>query len=276
VQGTIAQLAALTMHGNAYLRGHPLGAFWPANSAFQFCKRVEFVAVEAEGEAPYAPDPHAWLERMRADGLTEIRLHRAPRNDAGISDRQSSAFVGGGGRWLMETVRGAASDLWDMRWEVGDRDDPERRIWNVTYGRTATGIPVIPIRPVDLEGLRGELLGVLLAIEAFAAAHEPRFAGVFRAALGALESDAPLTAMHGADLAPDGVLPLAAQQLLAAAQHAWVFGGMGSWNDLRFDGADQETYERLSDDLFNLLSAAICAAANASAGEGSSASPVLT
>jgi hypothetical protein len=67
VQGTIAQLAALTMHGNAYLRGHPLGAFWPANSAFQFCKRVEFVSVEEDGEAPYAPDPHAWLERMRAD-----------------------------------------------------------------------------------------------------------------------------------------------------------------------------------------------------------------
>ena len=27
-------------------------------------------------------------------------------------------------------------DLWESRWEVGDKDDAERRIWNVTYART--------------------------------------------------------------------------------------------------------------------------------------------
>jgi hypothetical protein len=60
------------------------------------------------------------------------------------------------------------------------------------------------------------------------------------------------------------VLPFWATQLLGAAQAAWIFGAMGSWNDLGFEGDDQVLYERLSEDLYQLLNAAIVAAANAS------------
>ena len=38
-----------------------------------------------------------------------------------------------------------------------------------------------------------------------------------------------------------------------ACEAAWVFGGMGSWNDLGFQGEDQQTYERLSHRLFQLV-----------------------
>ncbi len=44
-----------------------------------------------------------------------------------------------------------------------------------------------------------------------------------------------------------------------------VFGGMGSWNDIGFEGDDQVLYDRLSEDLYRLLNVAIVAAANASA-----------
>ncbi len=57
--------------------------------------------------------------------------------------------------------------------------------------------------------------------------------------------------------------------MLAACQKAWVFGGMGSWNDMGFDGEDQKDYVRLSEALFQALNAAIVAAANASLGVGS-------
>ena len=60
------------------------------------------------------------------------------------------------------------------------------------------------------------------------------------------------------------MLPFWATQLLGAAQAAWIFGAMGSWNDLGFEGDDQVLYERLSEDLYQLLNAAIVAAANAS------------
>lgn len=266
MQGTIAQLAALTIHANAFLRGRPLAGFWPGNTAFQFCKRVDFVAAADGREQAYAADPKRWLERLRREGVTAVRLYRGTRNEPGISDRQSVAFVGGGGRWVMETSRGAECDLWEGSWELGDREDPERRIWNVTYARTAAGIPCQPVAAVDLEMLRGDLLDVLAEIETFAAEQRTGFAESFRAAVGALTSDAPLAKVHHADIAPEGTLPLPARQLLGAVQHAWVFGGMGSWNDLGFADEAQQTYERLSDDLYALLTGAVCAAANASAG----------
>lgn len=61
-------------------------------------------------------------------------------------------------------------------------------------------------------------------------------------------------------------MPLEAKQLLAAAQAAWVFGGMGSWNDLGFDGNDQQEYNELSDKLFSLLNQAVSNATNAASG----------
>ena len=61
-------------------------------------------------------------------------------------------------------------------------------------------------------------------------------------------------------------MPLEAKQLLGAVLAAWVFGGMGSWNDLGlFDGNDQQEYTELSDELFVLLNQAISVAVNATA-----------
>jgi hypothetical protein len=38
---------------------------------------------------------------------------------------------------------------------------------------------------------------------------------------------------------PAGLLNLSAAQLLTACRTPWVFGGMGSWNDMSFDGKEQ-------------------------------------
>jgi len=64
------------------------------------------------------------------------------------------------------------------------------------------------------------------------------------------------------DLAPDHLLDLPAKQVLAACQAAWVFGGMGSWNDLGFEGEQQAEYDRISTALYDLLNTAIAAAAS--------------
>jgi hypothetical protein len=66
------------------------------------------------------------------------------------------------------------------------------------------------------------------------------------------------------DLAADGVTPQLATCLLDACQSAWVFGGMGSWNDMGFEGAEKTEYDRVSDHLFTTLNETIQSAANAS------------
>lgn len=92
--------------------------------------------------------------------------------------------------------------------------------------------------------------------------------GKFRGLLcRGLEGLAATSPVH----ANPSLLPLEAIQLLSAAQSSWVFGGMGSWNDLGFEGEDQATYESLSEELYGTVNRAIVAATNASAVGGTRA-----
>ena len=66
------------------------------------------------------------------------------------------------------------------------------------------------------------------------------------------------------DLIPDGAASGLATCLLDACQSAWVFGGMGSWNDMSFEGVDPTEYDRVSEQLFSTLNETIQTAANVS------------
>ena len=271
MQGTIAQAAALAIFGNDILRGYSRENFWPASTVFKFCKAVRFVALSGEATRPteslFAEDPMQWILRLRDEGTTRLRLHAVASNDPGISDRMSVGFVGGGGRWLIETQQARASDLWQSRWQVENKDDPDKKIWDVAYYRIDQGRPHIPLQTKSLTALRQDLMTVLSGIEAFAARQKLEyFAGAFRKATGLLSSDHPLAETYHSDLAPTAAIPLEAKQLLGAVQAAWVFGGMGSWNDLGFDGDDQQEYDALSGKLFLLINQTLCSAINTTSG----------
>lgn len=66
---------------------------------------------------------------------------------------------------------------------------------------------------------------------------------------------------------PAGRLSESTQRLFQAARSAYVFGGMGSWND----GAAEpwEEYERLSEELYRLLNRIFVATANSTVPESS-------
>jgi hypothetical protein len=278
VQGTIAQIIALTTYGNAFLSGSPRfepHAFFPANSTFSFCEHVRFVELkpkkDGREESAYASDPPEWFGRLKRDGVTGLRMvygssKGAMLGDKIISDRMLVGFVGGGGRWLIEAMKPEGSDFWEGRWEVGDREREDRKIWRVDYGRVAKNQPATDPPAMDAEALKSRFAATLEAIGNFARKQKMEgFAKAFEAGLAQLNSGNPGKGVYHDDLAPDRALPLYAAQLLEAAQASWVFGGMGSWNDVIFDGEDQVLYERLSEDLYQLLNAAIVTAANASA-----------
>src|SRR5262249_2594381 len=142
------------------------------------------------------------------------------------------------------------------------RDAPDRRIWRVTYGNVAT-VATAMAAPADLRAVAARLKAALERTLAFAERNVGRFAPSFRQALACLAGSPECKAYHR-DLAIHGSLPDEALALLNAAQPAWVFGGMLSWNDLYFDGAVQAEYEAASEALFNRLRDAIVAAANSS------------
>lgn len=186
-------------------------------------------------------------------------------NRGGATDRMLVGFVGGGGRWLLETTGPNGSDYWEGRWEVGDQSRADRKIWQVTYGRIAANQPSPLQIPIDLEGLRQRLAKNLTEISAFARHHNlDGFAKAFESGQSNLESSSPGTGLYHNDMLSTH-MSLAASQLLSAAQSSWVFGGMGSWDDLGFEGDEQSTYENLSEDLYRLLNDSIVSAANSTA-----------
>jgi hypothetical protein len=278
VQGPIAQIVALTTYGNAFLtgaRGADLSEFFPTNSTFIFCEHVRFVDLHPKvgklSEVPYAADPPTWLSQLKRDNTHGLRMVYRPTDEQQlrerkVTDRMLVGFVGGGGRWLIEAIGDRGSDYWEGRWEVGDQERKDQRIWRVTYGRIATSQPFADLPTIDLITLSHELAANLKAIAKFARKHDLNgFADAFDAGLAQLSSDAPLASVYHKDLAPHHAVTLPAARLLGAAQAAWVFGGMGSWNDLGFEGDDQALYERLSEGLYRLLNGAIVAGANAGA-----------
>lgn len=264
----IAQIVALTCHANAFLSGRSMAPFFQENSTCVFCDRVAFVVLEKSffrktSEKEVAGNPDEWFSFLKAQGVRGIRLICSPREDPGISERMSAGFVGGGGTWTMEALLPEnRSEYWIARWEVWNREAPQNRIWRVTYGRISSG--VTPGHdPGALADIIGRLKESLQDIRAFSEKHQyGGFTTCFADALDTLESGGERLYGYHKDLAPEGFLSMEATALLHACQRAWVFGGMGSWNDMGFAGADQKEYERVSDNLFQTLNEAIAAGAN--------------
>jgi|SRR5438876_1039119 len=116
MNGPLAQFVALTCHANAFLSGRQVPEFFPGNSTCQFCDSVKFFEVSKTllrkvRETPVAVNPNAWFEHLRTERVTGIRLTCTPQNKPGISDRMSTAFVGGGGTWAMEALQ----PTWQVR-----------------------------------------------------------------------------------------------------------------------------------------------------------------
>jgi hypothetical protein len=268
MQAPIAQAVALTIAGNRFLRGDAPIDFWPDASVFRYCKRVHFVTLSGPDKAPvadaYAEDPLAWMKKIQGEGRTGLRLLYVPSQGA-QRDRELVGFAGGGGRRLIAAIKGDEADLWEARWAVGDQKDPAKKIWTVTYGRVATGFDVAGEPQRSLAEIRAELAASLTDITKFAEAQQlENFATSFRLATDRLASVTPLTGGWFATLDEKDGLDLAARQLLGAAEAAWVFGAMGSWNDLVFKDETGDTYNDLSNRLFALVNETTVAATNAS------------
>jgi hypothetical protein len=99
------------------------------------------------------------------------------------------------------------------------------------------------------------------AIEALAAEIAPAWTENFSGARAVLNVDKP-NAGDYADIADYAGFSTEQRQILGAVSAAWVFGGMGSWNDVAPPEAHAGDYEQVSEQLFRALIDAICALAN--------------
>lgn len=268
MDGATAQIAALTIAGNHFLKGGDLGAWWPDSPVFKFCKSVRFITLSGEepkpDEHPYEDDPPKWFARQRKEGVIGFRLVYIPVNKPIISDRQSAGFVGGGGRKIIECVHAATMDGWESGWRVGNQKDPERKIWLVNYARIGEAMPRRDIIPYNMTSLVHMLKDALVDVAVFAKKHDQSRGWVetFDAAMACISAKVPLDGSFNFKGCERMMPDERAQRLLAAADTGWVFGAMGSWNDIGFEGDTQKEYDAVSDRLFSVMIDAITTAAN--------------
>src|SRR6185503_7508996 len=139
MNGTIAQLVALTCHGNAFVRKRgERPRFFPDNSTCKFCDRINFVELHKPffgkaKESPVASTPDEWFEHLARKSALGLRLCHQSQNLLHFSDRITAGLVGGGGAWSIGVRYSASTDYWVSDWEVWNREAPEQRIWRVKY-----------------------------------------------------------------------------------------------------------------------------------------------
>jgi hypothetical protein len=269
MNGTLAQLISLTSFGNSYLNGQSVNGFYPGNSTFQYCNTVDFRTFKKplfskQKEVIAASDPNAWFEHMKNEGCKKLRLYyetQQPDNNA--KEHQLAGFVGGGGTWLIEAVYDKSSNYWANRWEVTKQEAKDRRIWTVNYGRTLTNEQTTN-QQKDISDLREQLKKTLAEISDFAFKQSSENWGkTFENALNSLNSLEPQDSFYHTDMIASDNYELMNRQLLFAAGKSYVFGGMGSWNDLWLqDENEQANYERLTSQLYELVNSSIVASIN--------------
>lgn len=257
MQVSLIRNLALTAAGNGAIAGKDVRFFWPKQNIFRFSKECVFLDA---AHILIAADPNAWLTQVKTS-CRGLWLHYAD-SKKWLDDRLTVGFVGGGPRWIIEAVRDGGSDLWEGGDSLGDRKASDGKIWNSGYMRIATGwSEPLPAQRPPRETMQA-LDSTLAQIETFARDEKiDNFADNFRDARNFLKN------AHASGLDRDELLAFAdfsveAKQLWAAVGSAWVFGGMGSWNDMSFDGAKNELYDKLSAALFAQLNEAIAAVAN--------------
>ena len=133
------------------------------------------------------------------------------------------------------------------------------RPWSVEYrGFMSSSSHALPMP--EMSAAKNRLRQAVSRAKAFA----PRtiWAQYFAGSLEALESPAPVFSFG--DMLPSSGFPLEARQLLAAATRAYVFGGMGSWNDLPLPNDPEviKEYEEISTELYAAIQFAIVMASN--------------
>ena len=269
--GTLAQLIALTAFGNNYLKnGVNPADFRLTNSTFKFFNKVDFITFKKAffsknfKESIVANDPKAWFDYLKSKGCKSLRLYfESSADQSSAPDHKLAGFVSGGGSWLIEAIYDNYSNYWANRWEVTDQEADDNRIWTVSYGLTATRQAINNLQ-FDNEAIKEELRQTLTAIANFAYKTDLEHWGdIFDKAKGILDSATPEESYYQQDLIPLDNYSLNAKQIIFAASSAWVFGGMGSWNDLGFESAeDNEAYDRLSGQLYSIINKAILAGVN--------------
>ncbi len=265
MNGEIIQAVTLVLHAQTAIHDGKIDADFLQNSAFKFCKSVEFFG---EKKASFFQrrverrkifrNPFDWINSLKKMKVKCVMLSSLkPPSNRNLGPETSVAFVGGGNYWTID-IFDANQYLHSFHpvWRVGDQNDSSRKPWHVIYEQ----LKINPYYDENLLTAKQNFLEALTEITEFSAsdARLSNWTKVFERAHQQLEG-VDQQVFHP-DFSPEGFLSTEARNLLRTCQVGWVFGGMGSWNDIWTDDAEQ--YKRVTKNYFNAIDCSVTAATN--------------
>lgn len=261
--GILAQTIAMVSFGNEYLEKKQLNNFYPDNSVFQYCNSIDFREMKKSNffstkkEIIVAKNPIEWFNFLSQEKCKKLKLYYQSQEK---DDHRLAAFVGGGGNWFIECVYQDYSDFWISNWT---HDKNSKTIpWNIIYGKALSKQPTINYMG-NLTSVRNELKTCLEKISDFAFKETTENWGkIFEEASKMLESKNPEMNFYNEMVIRDNY-NLESLQLLISANKAFVFGGMGSWNDMVFQNEElDKEYNLLSSQLYKTMMESFMVAVN--------------
>ena len=264
MNGELANVIALALHGSAWLArpSAPPPDLERSNSAFQYVGRIQFEPPERRWRGTeLIRSTGAWLSWLRKSGATRVWL-ALPATTHGVLPAHIAAAFANGGQWGLLATGGRPS-VWVPAWEVGDRNAPDGRIWSVRFAGSWVDASAVPNKPA-IDATAEALKIALVDASHFSRINDlTSWADWFDDAVQRWEEDVPEIPYH-ADVAPRTAVSAEARRLLAMAGRSWVFGGMGSWNDVWLeDQSTRSRFDEVSGRLYKCMLDAFVAATNA-------------
>jgi hypothetical protein len=267
MNGELAHCLDLVVLGNVWLASG--GGDSPDlidTPMFRFARIVQFTLDRGSGGSPVTASTTAeWFAGLRA---REIRRLRAVSQEgqvfAGVPRFQGAGFAGNGQWAIVAEIDDARAELWQGHGVVnrapGAPMPEDKRIWDERY--IGAQIEAPPLEPVDVAARQAQLLASVDDAQRFATAEGwTQWADWLAKAQAIAAADDPGNP-EGPDLIPQ-TAPLAVRRLFATASQAWVFGGMGWWNDMGASPGHEQDYDRISAELYDAVVEGLITAANA-------------
>ncbi|MHA1635266.1 MAG: hypothetical protein ACTSW8_06595 [Candidatus Thorarchaeota archaeon] len=258
----LMQTVALVTYGNVFLRNQ--GREFDIDKLVNDnCYKFDFMELPVEEIAGatkiLSSDAYKWFGYLKGQGAKKLKLFYKTSSHSDLPDHISTAFVGGGSQWIIEAQFETTSDLYLTEWYPTNEMGLDRqKIHCVRFSRDL--IHLEDTSP-SVDKSRERLSNMLQELAEFTGKfdYSKHWVDNFNNALTTLQEFEPSLSD---EFLPAGIYSKDAHRLIQGAFSSWVFGGMGSFNDLSFSGADQELYESLSKNLYSILCNAIASGVN--------------
>ena len=249
VNGELAQCVMLTSYGNAYLHdARRVSREVVDHVAFQHTKTIQFgLARPFDGVTAF----RKWVQSLKRGNVVRLWLTDSLAASGDLQAHNAEAFSNANPRGIIAEYPEANNGLWVPHWKFTRGSK-----WLVAYN--CYQAPALP-QSEDLAAITRRLTKAIKSAKQFASGSFQNWVDWFQRALDAIE-----LGRDSVQWFPSFGYSALCRQLMAGAASAWVFGGMGSWNDLWFeDKSHQNVYTTVTEELYSAVCTAIVASTNA-------------